>query len=81
MPFMNRQPIKVASEMLAVLENLPIQPVEKKIEEKKVEEKKIEKRVEKSQIQPVEKTVTTPVTTSESSPREGSTKFGCYTKI
>jgi protein TonB len=63
MPKSYKEPVIAATEMMALLENMPVpqieKPVEKKIEEKKVE-KKIEK-VEKVENKVVEKPVSAPL--------------------
>jgi protein TonB len=60
MPKSYKEPVIAATEMMALLENMPVPQVEKPVE-KKIEEKKVEKKIEKVENKVVEKPVSAPL--------------------
>ena len=70
MPKSYTEPVIAATEMMALLENMPVPQIEKPVE-KKIVDKKIENKVEKVQTTPVEK-VTEPVVVNDSSAEKAS---------
>jgi len=70
MPKSYTEPVIAATEMVALLENMPVPQIEKPVE-KKIVDKKIENKVEKVQTTPVEK-VTEPVVVNDPSAEKAS---------
>jgi len=60
MPKSYEEPVIAATEMMALLENMPVPQVEKPVE-KRIEEKKVEKKIEKVENKVVEKPVSAPL--------------------
>jgi TonB family protein len=60
MPKSYKEPVIAATEMMALLENMPVPQIEKPVE-KKIEEKKVEKKIEKIENKVVEKPVSAPL--------------------
>jgi protein TonB len=60
MPKSYTEPVIAATEMMALLENVPVPPIEKPVE-KKIQEKKIENKIEKFEKKVVEKSIDAPL--------------------